>query len=269
MSRLHVYPRLPAHIAEQLLTAYTGRDLVELRRLSTTADPRTTWYPTAPYRVPEDDLRALQQTVRAIATEAHWPAPLSKTSGTAFDRLLAPALYRQMTIVPADAASEEVWSFLSLVLLPDIALWRWPNPLRRPGYERIIGRPRNVFRRLWTRIHSLGEDLGAQLYEDEAVAILERPTLGAHPRVARAITHAHLTTAGEAGSARTDILRITARRLRRLAVVVSLESLDDAQLADLVRRYTKEAIDQLQSEPAMSTYNPVPTQVQARSGASR
>ncbi|MEU1746606.1 hypothetical protein ACWD8I_03660 [Micromonospora arida] len=267
MSRLHVYPRLPAHIAEQLLTHHTGRDLVELRRLSATADPRTTWYPTAPYRVAEDDLRALQQTVRAIATEANWPAPLSKTSGTAFDRLLAPALYRQMTIVPADTASEEVWSFLSLVLLPDVALWRFPNPLRRPGYDRIIGRPRNVYRRLWARIHSLGEDLGAQLYEDEAVAILERPTLGAHPRVARAIAHAHLTTAGEAGAARTDILRITARRLRRLAVVVSLESLDDVQLAELVRRYTKEAIDQLQSERTTSAYSPVPTQVQARSGA--
>ncbi|MEU8376572.1 hypothetical protein AB0C22_26110 [Micromonospora sp. NPDC048894] len=267
MSRLHVYPRLPAHIAEQLLTAHTGRDLVGLRRLSATADPRTTWYPTAPYRVAEDDLRALQQTVRAVAADADWPAPLSKTNGTAFDRLLAPTLYRQMTIVPADAASEEVWSFLSLVVLPDVALWRWPNPLRRPGYERIIGRPRNVFRRLWNRIHSLGENLGGQLYEDEAVAILERPTLGAHPRVARAITHAHLATAGEACAARTEILRITARRLRRLAVVVSLESLDDARLMELVGRYTREAIDQLQSERTLSTYGPVPPQVQARSGA--
>ncbi|GIJ34439.1 hypothetical protein Vse01_35870 [Micromonospora sediminimaris] len=201
--------------------------------------------------------------------EANWPAPLSKTNGTAFDRLLAPALYRQMAIVPADAASEEVWSFLSLVLLPDVALWRWPNLLRRPGYERIIGRPRNVFRRLWTRVHSLGEDLGAQLYEDEAVAILERPTLGAHPRVARAIAHGHLTTAGEAGAARTDILRITARRLRRLAVVVSLESLDDTQLAQLVERYTKEAIDQLRPVTITSTNSHrVPAQAEARSGAS-
>ncbi|MFG3423725.1 hypothetical protein [Micromonospora sp. NPDC047730] len=166
--------------------------------------------------------------------------------------------------MPADAPSEEVWSFLSLVLLPDVALWRWPNPLRRPGYERIIGRPRNVFRRLWTRIHSLGEDLGAHLYEDEAVAILERPTLGAHPRVARAIAHGHLITAGGAGAARTDILRITARRLRRLAVVVSLESLDDAQLLDLVGNYTKEAVDQLRAVTTRSTYNDhLPTQVQA------
>lgn len=269
MNRLYVYPRLPAHVAEQLLTLHTGRDLVELRRLSTTADPRATWYPTAPHRVAEDDLRALQQTVRGIATEANWPATLSKTNGTAFDRLLAPALYRQMTIVPADAASEEVWSFLSLVLLPDIALWRWPNPLRRPGYERVIGRPRNVFRRLWTRVHSLGEDLGARLYEDEAVAILERPTLGAHPRVARAIAQGHLTAAGEAGAARTDILRITARRLRRLAVVVSLESLDDTQLAELVRTYTEEAIDQLRFGTAGSTHSRhVPTQAQASSGVS-
>ncbi|MEU8430372.1 hypothetical protein ACWIGG_21865 [Micromonospora aurantiaca (nom. illeg.)] len=269
MNRLYVYPRLPAHVAERLLTLHTGRDLVELRRLSATADARTTWYPTAPHRVAEDDLRALQQTVRGIAAEANWPAPLGKTNGTAFDRLLAPALYRQMTIVPADAASEEVWSFLSLVLLPDIALWRWPNPLRRPGYERIIGRPRNVFRRLWTRVHSLGEDLGARLYEDEAVAILERPTLGAHPRVARAIAHGHLTVAGEAGAARTDILRITARRLRRLAVLVSLESLDDVQLSKLVDDYTKEAIEQLQAKTTGSTPDhDLPKQVRARSGAS-
>ncbi|GAB2920970.1 hypothetical protein GCM10027280_04960 [Micromonospora polyrhachis] len=247
MSPLQVYPRLPAHVAEQRLAAHTGQAVEDLRRLSATTDLRASWYPTAPYRVAENDLRTLQETVRAISAEAGWPAPPTKTKGTAFDRKLAPALYRQMAIVPADAASEDVWSFLSLVLLPDIAFWRWPNEQRRPGYERIIGRPRNVFRRLWTRIHSLGEDLGAQLYEDEAVAILERPTLGAHPRVARAIAQGHLGMAGESGTARTEILRITARRLRRLAVVVSLETLDDAQLADLVERYTKEAIDQSRS----------------------
>ncbi|MEV6695327.1 hypothetical protein AB0M35_28045 [Micromonospora sp. NPDC051196] len=249
MSRLQVYPRLPAPVAEELLTARTGRSPEELRHLSSTTDPRTTWYPTAPHRVTEDDLRTLQHSVRATAAQAGWPAPATKTRGTAFDRKLAPVLYHQMAIVPADAACEDVWSFLSLVLLPDIAFWRWPNDQRRPGYERIIGRPRNVFRRLWTRIHNLGDDLGAQLLEDEAVAILERPTLGAHPRVARAIARGHLATVGKADTARTEILRITARRLRRLAVVVSLETLDDSQLADLVVRYTDEAINQLRSTP--------------------
>jgi hypothetical protein len=203
-------------------------------------------------------LTEIQQTVRKIADDHGWPEPLNRVTGTAFDRAVSADLYRLMRIVPADAASEDVWSFLSLVVLPDVAFWRWPNPNRTVGYERLIGRPRNVFRRLWTRIHTLGEDLGTRLYEDEAVQILERPIFGADPRTAKTVASAHVAAAGDI-TARTALLRVTALRLRRLAVVVCLESLADAELTAVVDEVIEDALATLLDRPGRVNQQTEPT----------
>ena len=59
---------------------------------------------------------------------------------------------------PAEAAVYEVWSFVALRLLPDVAFWRWPmEPVRggggelRHNRERFIGvdLTRHAFGRLW------------------------------------------------------------------------------------------------------------------------
>ncbi|GIH20696.1 hypothetical protein [Rugosimonospora africana] len=232
-----VYPRLPAGVAEELLHSHSTVDSPELLVVaSSTTHPRATWYPTAPNRVPRETLVEVQEAVRKIAHGSGWPTPISRYAGTDFDRRIAAELYRRMRILPADAASEDVWSFLSLVLLPDVALWRWPNPDRRPRYERLVGRPRNVFRRLWTRIHVLGEDVGGRLYEDEAVGLLERPvSLGGNPRTARAMAAAHLAHVERHPELpRTGLFRNAAVRMNRMAVLISPEALDDRQLTALM-----------------------------------
>lgn len=246
MNVLWAYPRLPAGIAEELLYTHSAVETVQLTAQADTAHSRATWYPTAPNRVAPEKLSELQQTVRRIARDNGWPGTLSRHAATEFDRQLAAELYRQMRILPADAASEEVWSFLSLVLLPDVAFWRWPNPDRKPRYERILGQPRNVFRRLWHRVHVLGEDLGSMLFEDEAVGLLERPSLGGNPRTARAIAAAHLATAARFPEvARTSLLRVAALRLRRVGVLVSMEALDDLQLTELMDEVFSGAVQSL------------------------
>uniref|UniRef100_UPI003FA793CD DUF6339 family protein n=1 Tax=Streptomyces sp. GSL17-113 TaxID=3115365 RepID=UPI003FA793CD len=68
---------------------------------------------------------------------------------------VAAALHTNMRLVPAEAASGDVWAFLALVLLPDVAYWRYPKP---PG-DRILGTDltRHVFGRMWWRaqlVHS-------------------------------------------------------------------------------------------------------------------
>ena len=88
----------------------------------------------------------------AATGEAGWPTPMTRLGGPQFDRQLAAELHRQMHILPADAAVEDVWSFLSLVLLPDVACWRFPDR----SEERLRGHFRNVFRRLWWRAYILG-----------------------------------------------------------------------------------------------------------------
>lgn len=151
-----------------------------------------------------------------------------------------------MDILPADAAQEGVWSFLALILLPDVALWRWPDHNGRADYERLIGKPRNVFRRLWWRAYCLGEANSAEVFEDEAVAIMERPTIGGDVRLARCLADNHLRMARESRELpRTELLREVAKRIRRLSVLVTFPALADDQLEALVRQTADEALSAL------------------------
>ena len=152
-----------------------------------------------------------------------------------------PALLHQyMRIVPADAANGDVWSFLTLVVLPDVAFWRFPNP---PDV-RLLGRPRNVFRRYWWRAHVLGAEdggLAARLGEDQHVQIEERrAAIGGNPPLARALARTVLAFCKEnPGVGLEPLMREAAKRLVRLTPFVCFEALPeeglDAQIGEMVR----------------------------------
>ena len=142
-----------------------------------------------------------------------------------------------MGVVTADAAEEGVWSFLSLVLTPEIGPWRFPDRAE----DRLLGRPRNVFRRLWWRAWALGPDLDvapegcSPLGEDEFVQIMERPSLGGNQRTARALRDA-LWRAECGGSTvgRSELMRQVTRRLRAVRSHVALDVLSGQQLSNLL-----------------------------------
>ncbi len=145
-------------------------------------------------------------------------------------------------MLPVEAAQEGVWSFLSLIVLPDVALWRWPNTKQRDDYERILGYPRNVFRRLWWRSYVFGTEggsVGTQIFEDEAVAILERTAIGGNRQLARTIAETHVARFG-ASPKRTEIMRDAMKRIRRLHAFLSYHSLSDSDVVEVVA----EAFDQ-------------------------
>ncbi|MFD0482350.1 hypothetical protein ACFQ46_07075 [Kineococcus sp. GCM10028916] len=197
--------------------------------------PRVTFYEVAGSRVTTERLQELQVTVRDIARTHGFPQPMSKAAVSDFDREVALLLYRRMDILTADAADERVWSFLSLVLLPDVALWRYPNPEHRSDYERLIGRPRNVFRRLWWRTHVLGTAVTARIGEDQAVNIVERPRAFGDPRVARYVAQRLLDAIDASPGVKVDALfRDSAKRLLRLFTFVGASALSDDELVDLV-----------------------------------
>jgi hypothetical protein len=231
-----VYPRLDAAIAIELLAEYSTLDISALTGHAAHSHSRVTWYPTAPARVDERTLIDLRESVLAVARQFGHPVVPNRRSAayTQFDRAVAPPIFQTMRIVPSDAATEGVWSFLSLVLLPDVSLWRFPNRDRREDYERVLGRPRNVFRRLWWRCFALGgaaDGPASLLLEDEAVGLFERPTLGGDPRVASAIARAHLSrVTGSSSTSRTEVMRQAMKRLRRLSSIVALAALADNDL---------------------------------------
>lgn len=232
-----VFPRLSQAKAVELLQDYSGRPPAELLSNSSTLLTQAFWYPTAALRASEPILQNLQKSMRECAVEFGYPGTTGTKSAqlTQFDRSAGRILFEKMPIVPADAASDDVWSFISLVVLPDVAFWRFPNRDKKPHYERILGRSRNVFRRLWWRTFTVGEELGAFLLEDEATAIMERPSLGGNPRIATAMARTHMewvSSTSRERLPRTEVLREVAKRVLRLSMVATLSSLDDTELKD-------------------------------------
>jgi hypothetical protein len=144
-----------------------------------------------------------------------------------------------MDIVPADAAASGVWSFLSLVVLPDVVIWRYPK--RSP--DRLLGHPRrNALRRLWWRAHVLGagpQDPPAHLGED---AIMERTTLGGDPRVARSLCQAYFhVVSRDSDLPPMRLMREATKRLIRLTPFMALGALADDALERLMIEVVGEA----------------------------
>lgn len=233
---MFVYPRLPRAIANQLIDEQSGLSTDQLRRQSSTSHPAA-----APARagivVPEQRLARVRDAVRTAIKDADPPLPSPLGARVAeFDRIIGRELYEGMQILPGDAASEGVWSFMTLVLLPEIGPWRFPGS----GHKRYLGVPRNVLRRTWWRAHVLGPDLGGcadkapHLGEDELVQLFERPTLAANPWVAKALVATIHRTSGDLATARSPFVRDLTRRLLRLTPLLSLDALEDEDLDDLL-----------------------------------
>lgn len=136
---------------------------------------------------------------------------------------------------PIDGFSRDVWSYITMRVLPDLALWRWKV---NKTDERFIGGPeRSCFQRLWLRSYVLGGNLASQLQEDEAVNIFERPeALGGNKRLSLAIVNFIVNNRGVTDSnsgekiISTEIVKQTAKRLRRAMSVQVVQTMVDSEL---------------------------------------
>lgn len=248
-----VYPRLRRTAALEVLEGIGSMSPRELRLQASTSHPAVEYYPTG-NRVGEDRLEAVAAAVRAQADDLGFPDLPGTTRQGRFDRAMPALLYRQMHIVPADAARESVWSFLALVLLPDVAVWRFPQRTA----ERMIGRPRNVFRRYWWRARSLGVNPGdpaSELGEDQLVQVMERPSISGSRKLARSFAQTVLQAAAVTPDVGIEpLMRDAAKRLVRLTPFVCFEALPDgalrSQLRDLVATSVRALRNKRSSEPA-------------------
>lgn len=243
-----LYPRLPRSVAQSLIIERAGLTILELRDLSALNHPDAEPSATGGHPVDASKLGEVRLAIRGVAERAGYPGPLGGSTQS-FDRPCGSTLFELMGIVPADAAEEGVWSFLTLVVVPEIGPWRFPAQAE----ERLIGRPRNVLRRTWWRAWALGPDLervpdGCEpLGEDESVQIMERPSLGGNRRTARAM-QAALWRVEQGGFSvpRSEVMRQLARRLRGTKSHISLDALGDDALHALLDRLCIDAIKSLE-----------------------
>ncbi len=231
------FPRLPLRVADSLLAEQQRLSVTAATTLAAVSHPQQEWHPTIPDRVTERDLQQLRSDIVDLAAAHGYPSELPRGGYAAFEQQLATLTYQRMSIVPAEAAIGGIWSFLALVLLPDVTSWRWPNRPRERliGADLLVGNNRHALGRLWARAYVLGIYCSEGLIEDNMVQVLERSTFGGDPRLARAIAYTHLRTLSDDRSlASQNLMRDAMKRLRRLALLVSFSALSDNQLGELL-----------------------------------
>lgn len=241
-----LYPRLLADRARALHAEYKELPLAELSRRAGTRHDSAVYVATGGDRVGESGLTALRERVLDLARDAGFPEVPSRTARARFDLDLAAALHAGMELAPAEAAAGDVWAFLSLVLLPDVAHWRFPRPPR----DRILASDltRHVFGRLWWRaqlVHDAGsvEPYGALEVLGEAAfdqIYARRKALGGSPHLVRGILRVWNSLSLEGVNER-DVLRDFLKRLLRVAPFVVFEALEEHELDTELRSVALEA----------------------------
>jgi hypothetical protein len=233
----YLYPRLPLATAtsvyEEFMETFKGRNLSGLRDRSALAHDMAVPAATGGKPVPESALVAVQEAVRDLVQSCGWPDEPDEKNRQRFDAECPRILGETMGIIPADAGADGVWTFMTLVLLPEVPPWRWPSWNQR----RFLEHPRNTFRNLFWRGYVLGtvkDGMLGRLGEDELTAVLERPSLSADPTTAWLIFDVYLSVLDRLGGVqRMLLMRDYAKRLRRLTPFLSLDSMDSDDLRNL------------------------------------
>ncbi|MET9405541.1 DUF6339 family protein [Streptomyces sp. NPDC002935] len=243
-----LYPRLLAEQARPLFEEYRHLTTAELVGRVSVTHESAVYVATGGDRVSSHQLQELRTGVIDLAKRAGFPDESDRARNADFDLQLAALLHAEMGMVPAEAASRDVWAFLALVLLPDVAFWRYPQP---PG-DRVLGTDltRHVFGRLWWRaqlvrssddpepysaLKILGEAAFDQIYA-------RRAALGGSPHMVRAILRVWKDL-DFTGLNERETLRDFLKRLLRLAPFVIFDGIEERALDDELRAVAKESVD--------------------------
>ncbi|MGW4565318.1 DUF6339 family protein [Streptomyces sp. NPDC004561] len=243
-----LYPRLLAEQARPLFDEYRQLTVAELSARVAATHDSAVYVATGGDRVSPNQLLELRASVLDLAKQAGFPDDSDRTRNAEFDLQLAALLHAEMGMVPAEAASRDVWAFLALALLPDVAFWRYPQPPK----DRVLGTDltRHVFGRLWWRaqlvrssddpepyaaLKILGEAAFDQIYA-------RRAALGGSPHLVRAILRVWKDL-DLRGLNERDTLRDFLKRLLRLAPFVLFDGIEEWALDDELRAVAHESVE--------------------------
>lgn len=190
-AKLRVFPRLPLvrakALCEEVIRAGQDGGVQALTRMAAAAHPNAAPVPTGGHIASSDEIwSAREEVLAAIDPWLDYGAlKLRDGRSVSFDVQLGKSLHEALRILPADAAHDGTWSFLSLVVFPDVVAYRFPE--LHP--DRFVGKyPRNALRRVWFRQELLGDLLPKARFplgEDEATGLFERTALARNRRLAK------------------------------------------------------------------------------------
>jgi hypothetical protein len=134
------------------------------------------------------------------------------------------------------ASDPEIWPYLTILVLPDIALRRFgPDRSGRLPRDRYLSGRRNLFYRAYLRSWILGdllEDPDLPLYEDDLVGLVDR-NLSADHRIARIVAEQIRTV--PIGEHRRERVRNGLKGLQYELRVSDFASLNDALVQRIIQ----------------------------------
>jgi hypothetical protein len=207
--------------------------------------------PSGGTRVTATQLSTLREAIREIAAASGFPEKGNAASRAAFDAACAAWLVEDGVVAGGEALRDDVWAFIACCVAPDICLWRFEGA--HP--ERFRGGVRNTFQRLWLRAIALDRGSGSsdrwlltrRLSEDALVQIIERPSIGSDPQIARSIGEVWVAIATRIGAARMEgVTREAIRAIRIANETVCFSALSENQRQQRFARYFDEAADRNQ-----------------------
>ncbi|WP_422934345.1 DUF6339 family protein [Sinomonas sp. P47F7] len=236
MADLQCFPQLDSMRATQEWATMRRDPLEALEaRMGTIQCSDAVYYPTAMRRADTQTLAGIRTGVIEHARQYGYPVASRGRKNIDFDREVACLIYEEMEILPADAASNDVWNFLNLRVLADILVWRW-GTWHEDGWnvspDRLFQFQRTAFGRLWWRSHLLGPEAVKHLGEDQVVQLVERPRISGYPPLARSVSRRLL--ADVSGNSRDDLLRVVMKRLGRRLAVTHVHGMAQDQLDSFV-----------------------------------
>jgi hypothetical protein len=135
------------------------------------------------------------------------------------------------------ASNPEIWPYLTMLVLPDIAVRRFgPDRSGQLPKDRYLAGRRNIFYRAYLRSWILGDllaDPDLALYEDDLVGLVDR-NLSADHRVARLIAERIQLLAGSEN--RRELVRNGLKAIQYELRVTDLSSLDDESVREAIAR---------------------------------
>jgi hypothetical protein len=247
---LRLHPRLPrAFAAKRWDTLQNSTPESARASIGEILPQEVIWTATGPPRISERQLRELREELVEALADLPFGEPLSSAQRETFDRRVTRALARRSGLFPAEAAHTDLWSYYALVLLPDLAIWRWMH-MPSPNVERFVGSDltRHTFGRLWWRAYTFtggdwDDDAGWALLEALGEADIDqvqsrRRAYGVDPPIVRALAEIYVEVrerAADAGLSAREVWRDLLKRLLRRGAFIAFGALEPEALKAAAR----------------------------------
>ena len=238
-------PQLPAAAAMPLLREIASGGAFQSESVDRLHHPQAYTMPTGGSQLQDSLLTGLRDAILAAAGEHGFPD--ARPSGfLAFELKVAEILAGWAPFwidgqPSGEALRNDCWTFLTIIVLPDVAVWRWPPKEESADAKawkgRMLGGSRNTFQRIYRRVMCL--DRGADhpdrwglirdLQEDDFSAILERPGLSSNRDIAICLAEEYLAMkqrlSNQSADIRTAVYRQATKAIRAYGVVQPLDLL--------------------------------------------